>query len=104
MQFLKTDHKLPKCSDYFLLTGLCGFVVFCTSICALAYVVPLLEEPTFAVYTQFSQEGDNFTRQCNMGSLGHIKLIIQAVAAVAGVIICYCTSDIPSPFKEGVWM
>ncbi len=104
MQFLKTDHKLPKYSDFFLLKLLCGFVTFCVCVCALAYVVPLIEEPAFTVYTQFSQEGDNFTKQCSMGSLGHIKFIFQFVVAAAGVVICYITSDIPSPFYEGVWM
>jgi hypothetical protein len=73
-------------------------------ICALTYVIPLVQEPSFVVYTQYVIDDDNFSRQCEMGSLSHVKLLFQAVSAIAGVAICYITSDIPAPFREGVWM
>lgn len=104
VQFLKSQHKLPKYTDYFLLKLLFGFISFIACICAVAYILPLVEPPSFVVYTQYTIQDDNFMRKCSMGSLAQIKIIVQVVCGLVGMVICYSTSDIPAPFEEGVWI
>ena len=104
VQFLKVPHAVPKISDFTLIKGLGIYVFVWLGICLLAISAPLSNPPSFVIYDQWVESGPAFMRQCDMGSLAHLKLFGQGFSVLVGIAVAFITSNIPAPFNEGVWM
>jgi hypothetical protein len=74
------------------------------ALCVFGLYAKLTQPVTFVSYSQYTEDGVQFLRQCDMGSLNHFKSGIQGLSIFLAIVISFSTSDIPAPFFEGTWM